>query len=183
MVDPVIINPAVETPATPATPAAPAPAAPKTFTQEEVDTFVTKRLVRERASIYKTLGIDDEAKIPELIGKVKEYDTIKPEYETMKGEREKAKYADVLKTAGIDDAFLEFALSKVDKGKDIDAYKVNATEFAKANPKMLREKFQTTDASPSLGGGSKVPDFTKMSDAEIVEWTRKYNWDGTEKRK
>jgi len=164
-------------------PATPATATVKTFSQEEVDGIVTKRLVRERTSIFKTLGIDDEAKIPDLIGKVKDYDTIKPEYERMKGESEKAKYAGVLKTAGIDDAFVEFALGKVEKGKDLEAYKVNAEAFAKSNPKMLREKFQTIDASPSLGGTSNVPDFSKMTDAQIIEWTRKYNWDGTEKKK
>jgi len=181
MADPIITpNPAEVTPTPTPTPT---PVPTKTFTQDEVNSIIADRLARERTKIYKTIGIENEDKIPEHIAKVKEYEAIKPEYETMKSEREKSKYAEVLKASGIDDAFIEFAIGKVDKGKDLEAYKANAAAFAKENPKMLREKFQTIDASPSLGGTSKVPDFNRMTDPQIQEWLKTHNWDGSEKKR
>lgn len=166
-------NPADTTPPTPAA---------KTFTQDEVNDIVTKRLTRDRASLYKTLGIEDESKLPDIIAKVKAHDDIKPKYEQLLGEVEHGKNASVLRAAGIDDAFVEYALGKIPKGETPEAYKANAEKFAKENPKMLREKFNSTDATLPLGGSANLPDFAKMTDEEYMAWSRKNRLDGTAKK-
>jgi len=155
---------------------------PKTFTQEQVDDIVTKRLARDRAGLYKQFGIDDEAKIPDVIGKIKEYDKIKPEYETMKTSAAKAAKAAVLKTAGIDEAFIEFALTQV-QGDTPEAYKENAGKYLAEHPKLRAENYQQINATlPINGGGAGLPDFAKMTTEQVLEWRRTHNWDGSAKK-
>lgn len=155
-------------------PATPAPEAQtltdKTFTQKDVDDIVINRLAKERAKIYKQIGIEEEGKIEEYKNRVKEYETLKQENETFKSERETREYKDKLKKLGADDDFLDFLLTKISKD---EKFEENAQTFLKDNPKFTKEIFKNFDSNLPLTGGSGPVDLSKMSTGEYIAYRAK----------
>jgi len=178
-VKPTVVEPVV-TPTTPVT--------PKTFTQEQVDDMITKRLSRANRTLLDAIGIKDESELGSIVAKVKEYDSIKAEHELtkkerdeLKAERESATYKSELSNV-LDASFVDYALTKIDKGANIEEFKANVSAFLKANPKMARDSYVQIDSTLPLTGTAGLPDISKMTDAQFVEWQKTHNLDGTLKR-
>jgi hypothetical protein len=164
------------------------PVTPKTFTQEQVDDMITKRLSRANRTLLDAIGIKDESELGNIVAKVKEYDSIKAEHELtkkerdeLKAEKESATYKSELSTV-LDASFIDYALTKIEKGANIEEFKANVAAFLKANPKMARDSFVQIDSTLPLNGTAGMPDFSKMTDAQFVEWQKTHNLDGTLKR-
>ena len=177
VVNPVVEQPEVTQPVVTTTTA-------KTFTQEQLDAIVEDRLKRERKTFYKRIGVEDDTKIDEVLNRAKEYDTLKTEHETTKAERDALKaekvakeYQSVLSKLNIDDSFIDYALTKIEKGATIEEFEANAKAFAEANPKFNKENFQRINSSVDLNGDGpvKIPTDAK----EYVEWRKTHNVDGT----
>lgn len=78
-----------------------------------------------------------------------------------------------LKSMGIDEGFIDYALTKID-GEDFDE---GAKQFIEANPKFKSETFQKIDSSFSLAGGGKI-DMSKLSSEEYIEARKTHDVDG-----
>ena len=172
-----VVNPA--TPTVPDTPEAQpvTPSTEKTFTQAEVDEFVKTRLTKaklERVEILKRLGIDDESHFDNIVKTLEEHKTLKEEYQTLKQREVIREHEGILRGLNVDDDFIDYVLTKVPTGDDFEA---RAAEFIKANPKILRDTFRNVDSSLNLNGAaSKKPE--DMTDAEYIEYRRKFGLDG-----
>ena len=145
----------------------------KVFTQAQLDEIVVGRLGKERARVLKKLGIDDESKIDDIIEKAKLFDQVKDEAETLRKEKEIRQYGDELNALGIDPDFNEYVLSKVDKGENLEEFKVNAKNFLESNPKFKKDTFKKVDSSLNLGGVEPYPDFEKMTTEQYLKWRAK----------
>jgi len=184
----IIVTPVVEPVVTPTTPIVqpvtpPNPTPAKTFSQEDVDNIVTTRLAKERAKYFKKFGVEDDSKLDEVVAKVTEHATLKAENESLKAEKLNRQYESKLNGLNVDQEFLDIVLSKVEKGKDINEFEANAKVYLAAHPKMLKESFNDYKSGPRFDGSpAGLPDFTKMSDADYVEWTKTHNLDGSLKR-
>ena len=163
---------------------APQPApTPKTFTQEQLDEHVTNRLARERAKWHKLLGTEDEAKVADLLAKAAAHETLTKEVEGYKSKEANAAFRKELsETHKVDDAFLEYAMANIAKGKTPEETLANITTFVKANPKMLKESYSKINSNLPLNGngGEQMPD---PKDTEAwLKWRAKYNLDGTPRK-
>lgn len=145
----------------------------KVFTQAQLDEIVVNRLGKEKARMLKRLGVDDEQKIDELIERAKLFEQVKTEAEVLKKEKQLRQYSDELVSLGVDADFTEFVLSKIDKGEDIEQFKVNAKTFLEANPKFKRDNFKKVDSSLNIGGVEPYPDFEKMTTEQYLKWRAK----------
>lgn len=172
----VVVQPTV-TPTVTEVPPVVTPPTPKTFTQQELDNIVKERLERERKSFYKRIGVEDDTKIDEVLTRAKEYDTLKSERDALKSEKVAKEYQSVLTKLNIDDSFIDYALTKIEKGATIEEFEANAKAFAEANPKLNKENFQRINSGLDLNGDGpvKIPTDTK----EYVEWRKTHNIDGT----
>ena len=59
---------------------------PKTFTQEQVNEMVKKRLERDRQSFYKRYGVSDRNSLDDLIGKAQSYNVMEERYNKIQEE-------------------------------------------------------------------------------------------------
>ncbi len=84
-----------------------------------------------------------------------EYDSLKAENDKFKAEKTNAEYAKVLKELKADDTFTEFIISKVDKGKDINEFKTNATNYLKDNPKFVVAGIGKQSSNPKPSGNGE----------------------------
>lgn len=158
----------------------------KTFTQKELDEIIVTRLAKEQAKaqkkldeLYQKLGVSDETKIDEVVVKSKKHDELLIEITNLKEQQEKAGYEAELRKLNVDDDFIDFVLTKVEKGDD---FVKNAKEYLEKNPKVLKDTFRRMNSGLDLNGGS-APDFANMSTEEYLRWRATHNPDGTEKRK
>jgi hypothetical protein len=175
VVEPVVTPTTIVTP--PATPAKPDPV--KTFTQEDVDNFVTTRLAKERARYLKKFGVDDESKLDEIIVKATEHATLKAENETFKAEKLNRDYKDVLGGLNADGEYADILLSQIDKGKNMDEFKANAKAYLDAHPKMLKETYTGFQSGPDLNGKANEPMPNPKDTAAYLRWRSTHNPDGS----
>ena len=145
----------------------------KVFTQAQLDEIVVGRLGKEKVRMLKKLGIDDEAKIDDILAKANLYDSVKSEADSLKQEKLIRTYGDELSALGVDSDFIEFVLGKVDKGENLEQFKVNATKFVEENPKFKKDTFKTVNSNLDLGGVEAYPDFEKMTTEQYLKWREK----------
>lgn len=117
------------------------------------------------------------------VGKYADYDELKTKLDAMKDYDDlKAKnqelttttYKAKLRELGIDDSFVDYALTKIDIAK----FEESAKAFVEANPKFKAETFKNIDSNLNLQGGVKK-DPEQMTDKEFIEYRNKFNLDGT----
>ena len=145
----------------------------KVFTQAQLDEIVVSRLGKEKARVLKKLGVDDESKIDEIIEKANLFEQVRTEAETLKREKEIRQYGDELNALGIDPDFNEYVLSKVDKGENLEEFKVNAKQFLEGNPKFKKDTFKKVDSSLNIGSAEPYPDFETMTTEQYLKWRAK----------
>jgi len=145
----------------------------KVFTQAQLDEIVVGRLGKEKVRMLKKLGIDDESKIDDILSKANLYDSVKSEADSLKQEKLIRTYGDELSALGVDSDFIEFVLGKVDKGENLEQFKVNATKFVEENPKFKKDTFKTVNSNLDLGGVEAYPDFEKMTTEQYLKWREK----------
>jgi len=145
----------------------------KVFTQAQLDEIVVGRLGKEKVRMLKKLGIDDESKIDDILAKANLYDSVKSEADSLKQEKLIRTYGDELSALGVDSDFIEFVLGKVDKGENLEQFKVNATKFVEENPKFKKDTFKTVNSNLDLGGVEAYPDFEKMTTEQYLKWREK----------
>lgn len=127
-----------------------------------------------------------ESKVAELTEtgkKYANYDELNAKLEAMKDYDELKKvnqeltvngYKNKLKELGLDESFVDYALTKIDVTKFDEQAKV----FVESNPKLHSETFKKIDSSLNLNGGVKK-DVNQMSDTEFLEYRKSFNLDGT----
>lgn len=133
----------------------------KTFTQEEVNDMITKRLSKSEKAFLTKLGIESKEDIDGLIEKLKDYDSLKSkhgaleqEVSTLKGEKTKAQYTRVIEKQNVDDELIEFVYSKVEPKKDekVDDYKTRVEEYLANHTNYIKGNLSTIDTSINLTG-------------------------------
>lgn len=116
-------------------------------------------------------------------GKYADYDDLKTKLESMKDYEElKSRnqeltlsgYKSKLKELGIEDSFVDYALTKI----DVEKFDESAKAFVEANPRLKAEVFKNIDSNLDLNGGVKK-DPNDMTDKEFVEYRKNFNLDGT----
>lgn len=144
---------------------------PKTYNQDEVNGIVGDRLAKERAKIYKALGIEDESGIKDISSKLTllttENATLKGQVEAYTKEKTQAELKSKLIGAGIDEDFIDVAIAKWDGKQDL-------AEFTKANPKLTKEFFMNAEQFKGTGGslegkGAVTIDESKLSTEEFMK--------------
>lgn len=133
----------------------------KTFTQDEVNEMISKRLSKSEKAFLTKLGIESKEDIDGLIEKLKDYDSLKSkhgaleqEVSTLKGEKTKAQYTRVIEKQNVDDELIEFVYSKVEPKKDekVDDYKTRVEEYLANHTNYIKGNLSTIDTSANLTG-------------------------------
>lgn len=101
---------------------------------------------------------------------MKDYDELKTRNQELTVNGYKSK----LREMGIDESFVDYALTKIDVSK----FDEEAKSFVESNPKLHAETFKKIDSNLDLGGGFKK-DPTQMTDTEYLKYRQQYNVDGT----
>ena len=142
---------------------------PKTRFDEVYGKYNTAK--KEVEELHKK--VESYADYDELKQKVTEFG----DYENLKKQNEELVLntrKNTLKTLGIDESFIDYALGKIDPA-DFDN---NAKKFVEENPKFSAETFKKIDSSLDLNGqGTKKPE--DMTAAEYNVWRTTHNIDGT----
>ena len=139
----------------------------KTFTQEELDNIVVNRLAKERNKYLKKFGVEDETKIDEIISKSAKAEILEKELNVLKNERETLEYKNILNKMNVDENFVDYILTKVEKG---EKFAESAKTFVEANPKLLKENFVPVKTNLQLDGSGNEVDPSKMTPAEYKAW-------------
>jgi hypothetical protein len=147
------------------------PPVDKTFTQKDVDEIVITRLSKERAKIYKQLGIEDESKVEDYKIRVSGYDTLKQEHEALKIEVAKSRKVNALQGLNADDDFTDYLLGKIQG--DGDEFIANAKKFLEANPKFKKDTYRQVNASVDVNNGNAYPELDKMTTEQYLAWRAK----------
>lgn len=143
----------------------------KVFTQAQLDEIVVNRLGKERARFLKKLGVEDEAKIDEIIAKANQFEEVKSQAETLKMQQERAKKQVVLSQLDADPEFTDFLLEKIEVGEG-ETYEEKAKEYLEEHPKFKKESYANVDSSVSLSGQG-YPDFANMTTEQYLAWRAK----------
>lgn len=116
-------------------------------------------------------------------GKFADYDELKTKLEAMKDydelktrnqELTLSGYKSKLKELGLDESFVDYAMTKIDLSK----FDESAAKFVADNPKLKAETFKNISSNLDLNGGAKKNP-NDMTDQEYIEYRRSYNLDGT----
>jgi hypothetical protein len=145
----------------------------KVFTQAQLDEIVVNRLGKEKLRMLKKLGIEDENQIDPIVEKYKQFETIDQELKQLKLEKEQRLYKDTLMSIDVDPDFLEFVMSKIDKGENLEDFKDNAKIYLEQNPKFKKESFKQVNSGLNLAGREVYPDFESMTTDQYLKWRAK----------
>lgn len=105
----------------------------------------------------------------------KETNDYKTKIEEYQQKETKSGYVAKLKAKGIDEAFIDYAYSKIQVADKPEDYEKNVDDFIKANPKMVAENYNNGGSSFQFNGGGTPPDFSKMSDEEYLKYRNSQN--------
>lgn len=149
---------------------------------KDLGQFIPKARFDEVNGKYNTAKKDLEETHKKIEGYA-DYDELKKKvtefgnYEEIKKQNEELLLntrKNTLKSIGIDESFIDYALGKIDPAD----FENNAKKFIEENPKLSSETFKKIDLSLGLGGqGQKKPE--DMSAAEYNAWRDSHNIDGT----
>ena len=133
----------------------------KTFTQEEVNEMISKRLSKSEKTLFSKLGIDKKEDIDGLLLKLNDYNSMKSKHDellnqvnTLTGEKTKAQYTRVIEKANVDEDLIDFVYSKVEPKKDekVEDYKTRLEEYLANHTNYIKGNLQTIDTSANLSG-------------------------------
>lgn len=122
----------------------------KTFTQEEFDEKLSKRVYKEAKWFLDKLGVEKKEDIDgllERLNKTKDYDDLKArnvELETslneLKSEKIKSQYLRVIEKANVDNELVETVYSKVlpEKDESTEAYQKRIDEYLKNHSNFVK---------------------------------------------
>lgn len=123
----------------------------KTFTQEQVNHYVTRRVERERntvlANVYKRLGIENEDGIESLTNKAKEYDSLNEKYNAMADENTQLKRKLLFIEKNIADNRKDDVIAHF-KGKEMELNDENLTRELQTHPEWLHVTTPTENPKP-----------------------------------
>lgn len=160
---------------------------PKTFTQEEVDVIVAKRLNEERKklnaefetrlnekvaeleqerdnivpTLLEELGLENIEAIGELKNKANE---LNAEVEVYKQKEALQEKRNIVKGLGVHDDFIEYVVNSVSNGE--------YEEFVKNKPRILAENYITQSSNPSYVGGGKPNSEELLNTADSEAYIR-----------
>ena len=143
----------------------------KVFTQAQLDEILVNRLGKERARFLKKLGVEDEAKIDEIIAKANQFEEVKSQAETLKMQQERAEKQVVLSQLNADPEFTEFLLEKIEVGEG-ETYEAKSKEYLETHPKFKKESYANVDSSVNLSGQG-YPDLASMTTEQYLAWRAK----------
>ena len=143
----------------------------KVFTQAQLDEIVINRLGKERARMLKKLGVDDEAKLDDIVKKSQEYEAVRSEVETLKLQKAKQEKVNVLTKLNADPEFTDYLIEKVEVAEG-ETYEKAVEKYLEAHPKFKNEQFTNVNSSIKMNGQS-YPDFTKMTTQQYLSWREK----------
>ncbi len=139
----------------------------KTFTQEEFDQKLSKRVYKESKWFLDKLGIESKEEIDSLLEQIKRLDQLKDydnlleknkvmgeELNTLKAEKSKSGYLRIIEKANVDDEFIEFVYSKVQpkENEKVEEYKTRVDEYISAHKNVLNSTTTTINTSVELSG-------------------------------
>lgn len=117
----------------------------KTFTQEQVDEIVIKRLEKQSKSIYKKLGINGEEEITSLLDKVSNHDNLVKQVESLTLENQNYKKADLergykAQLSDVDEEYQDVVFSKLQplENEKNEEYKERVNAYLKEHPKLAK---------------------------------------------
>lgn len=133
----------------------------RTFTQEEVNEMISKRLSKSEKTLFSKLGIEKKEDIDGLLLKLNDYNSMKSKHDellnqvnTLTGEKTKAQYTRVIEKANVDEELIDFVYSKVEPKKDekVEDYKTRLEEYLANHTNYIKGNLQTIDTSANLSG-------------------------------
>lgn len=133
----------------------------KTFTQEEVNEMISKRLSKGEKTLLSKLGIEKKEEIDGLLAKLNDYNVIKSKHDellnqvnVLTGEKTKSQYTRVIEKANVDDDLIEFVYSKLEPKKDekVEDYKTRLEEYLANHTNYIKGNLTTIDTSANLSG-------------------------------
>ena len=145
----------------------------KVFNQAQLDEIVISRLGKERARLMKKLGIEDETQLEEVVKKANSYQDLAKKVEQFESEKLNAQKLNVLGELKADKDFIDYLLSKIDFGDNIDTFKANANKYLEENPRFRVENFKKVDSQVSLNKGAGKPDLENMTVEQYLAWRAK----------
>lgn len=137
---------------------------PTTFTQEQLNDTIRKRLDEQSKRLCKKYGIVDENGLDEMANKAKSYDELKASYDILAEEVKGLKEQAVLSKNNIladkqDDVRTYF------KGKGMDISDESLKELLQTHPEWQPQSVKTTTIVP-LGGDRTEP--RKETDEDVA---------------
>jgi len=128
--------------------------APKTFTQDEVNEIVRKRLEKQNNKLFGRYGVANRNELDNLIGKVQSYDVMKERYDKIKEENKGLNEKMLFIENNIspnkkDDIYAYF------KGKELELNDENLKSLLETHPEWLNEKKPTISKIGNDKGGNK----------------------------
>lgn len=149
----------------------------KTFTQEEVNEMISKRLSKSEKALFSKLGIEKKEDIDGLLSKINGYDDIKSKHDSLldqvnalTGEKTKAQYTRVIEKANVDEDLIEFVYSKVEPKKDekaedyktrVEEYLANHTNYIKGNLSTINTSIDLTGKTTQVSPNQRMNDFIR----------------------
>jgi hypothetical protein len=152
----------------------------KTFTQEEFDQKLGKRVYKESKWFLDKLGIESKEEIDGILDKLKQLDKLKDyddlvtqnkakddEINSLKAERTKSSYLRAIEKSNVDEEFIEFVYSKVQpkENEKIEEYKSRVEEYTSLHTNVLNSSLTTINTSVDLSGKSTSNEPETMLDA------------------
>lgn len=139
----------------------------KTYTKEQINEIVEKRLAKERGRMFKKLGIENEDGIESLIAKIGEYKVLKAEHDAIIKATKEAELTKRLAEHKIDKDFNDYVIQKL--GEDADDAAIE--ELIKSNPKILvREEQPQIGSNFPLDGSNTQQQAKQDDDAPRKRW-------------
>jgi hypothetical protein len=145
----------------------------RVFTQAQLDEIVVTRLSKERARVFKKLGIEDENQIDIILKRSTEYDSISKEVQTLKKEKTLSEKKQILNSLNADPEFTDYLLQTIGDVESIEEYSTKAKEYLGSHPKFVKEQFSNINSSVNINKGGVYPDFTQMTPEQYLAWREK----------
>lgn len=124
---------------------------PRMFTQEQVNDFVSRRVERERKSVYtkvlEQLGIKSEDEIESIIAKATSYEAMKEQYDLTIGENSELKRQLLFINKNISDERKDDVIAHF-KGKEMELNDENLTQELQTHPEWLNVVKPTENPKP-----------------------------------
>jgi hypothetical protein len=145
----------------------------KVFNQAQLDEIVISRLGKERARLLKRLGIEDETQLDDVVKKAQSYQDLAKKVEQFETQKLNAQKLDVLGELKADKDFVDYLLSKIEFGENLETFKANANKYLEANPRFRTETYKKVDSQVSVSKGTGKPDLENMTTEQYLAWRAK----------